>query len=201
MRHILLLVLCLALATGAAVSAAQDTAKTSEFSLTKGDTLTAAEDSAVRATLLSYLAAVQKLDWRKAATYVDRESFLAAVEPLIAGAAPDPALRANKRREIFGVSTYDSLEKKPLPDLFFSMMTYAMSVDPTRVAILEKAQIELIGSRKVRGKVHVAYSLTLPAESDTLQPYVSVTADRLRKVGDDWKIVIIQEHGTAQGEP
>jgi len=200
-RRILLLVLCLALAFGAAVSSAQDAAKKSEFSLTKGDTLTAAEDSAVRATLLSYLAAVQKLDWKKAATYVDRESFLAAVEPLVAGAAPDPALRADKRREIFGVSTYDSLEKKPLPDLFFSMMTYAMSVDPTRVAILEKAQIELIGSRKVRGKVHVAYSLTLPAESDTLQPYVSVTADRLRKVGDDWKIVIIQEHGTAQGEP
>ena len=209
MRRTLPLLLCLALAAVAVVSAqetppapAAPTAPTkSGFQVTKGDTLTSQDEAEVRKALLGYLAAVKKLDWRKAADYVDRESFLASVEPLLEQASPNPAFRNDKRREIFGVSTPDSLAQKPLNDLFFSMMTYATVADPTKVAILEKAEIEVIGIRKVRGKVHVAYSLTIPADSDTTQPYVGVTTERLRKVGDDWKIVIVQDQGAPEGTP
>ena len=205
MRRIVPLVLSLAVAAALAVNlsgavkAADD--EKIPMTITAGDSLSPTEHEAVRKVLLAYLDAVKIRDWKTAAKYVDRESFLAAVEPLIENVAPDPAKREEARRMIFGVGTTDSLVKKPLPDLFWSMMTYAMTADPTGAAMMEKAKFSLLGARKIKGKVHIAYMITVAAESDTLQPYTRVTAERLRKVGNDWKIMIAQDHGGGRAKP
>jgi hypothetical protein len=161
--------------------------------VTGGDSLTAAEDAAVRATLLRYLEAVQKRDWREAANHVDRESFLRAVEPMIEQVSPDPAGRGAARRMIFGVGTHDSLARRPLPELFAAMMIYALTADPTGFVLMEKARFSLLAARRVKDHVAVAYSLTVPADNDSLPPTVRVTAERLKKVGDEWKILIAQD--------
>jgi hypothetical protein len=173
--------------TGAAGAADEETVP---LRLTGGGELDEQEDREVRATLAAYLAAIQKRDWRAAAKHVDRESFLDGVEPLIERVAPDPALRAQATRSIFGVGTKDSLERRSTEELFASMMTYATAADPAGTALMEKARFALLGARKIRDRVHIAYQLTLPAHGDSTQPYTRVTAERLRKVGGDWKIVI-----------
>ena len=196
MRRILVIAPCLALAAVLCLRGpvAADDAPV-PLRATGGDSLTAAEDREVRATLLHYLEAVRVRDWREAAKDVDRASFLKAVEPMVEAVAPDPALRAAARRTIFGASTFDSLEKRPLPDLFAGMMNYVMTADPHTVAMMEKAKFNLLAARKIRGRVHIAYTLTVPSESDTTQPYVRVTAERLIRDGDRWKILIAQDHG------
>jgi hypothetical protein len=200
-RRILPALLCLALATGLASFSRAADEETVPLRITKGDELTPDEDKAVRATLLRYLEAVQKLDWRGAAKYVDRETFLQAVEPMVAQVSPDPAERNATRRMIFGVSTFDSLARRPLPELFAGMMTYAMSADPTGMALMEKAKISLLGARKIKGRVHVAYQLTVPAPGDSTQFSTHVTAERLKKIGDEWKILIAQDAGGGRAKP
>jgi hypothetical protein len=158
--------------------------------MTKGEELSAEEDQAVRATLSAYLAAVQKRDWPAAAKHVDRASFLAGVDPLIARVAPNVSLRPEVTRAIFGVSTNDSLARLPTEKLFASMMAYAQAADPNGVALMEKAKFSLLGARKLKGEVAIAYQLTIPPDSAGAQPYTRVTAERLRKVGAEWKILI-----------
>jgi hypothetical protein len=158
--------------------------------MTAGDTLSAADDAAVRATLTAYLAAVQKLDWRTAGLYVDRASFLAGVEPLVAQVAPDSTQRPAVRRRIFGVGSADSLERLPTPELFAGMMNYAMAADPSGIALMENATFRLLGARRLGDEVAIAYQLTVPAASDTTQPYVRVTAERMRRVDGAWKITV-----------
>ena len=201
MHRLLPVVLCLALAVVLAPWSGAAEEEKVQLTLTKGEELTEEEEKEVRATLLSYLEAIQKLDWREAAKYVDRETFLGAVEPMVEQVAPDPAQRNDARRMIFGVGTYDSLAKRPLPDLFAGMMGYAMSADPTMAAMMEKAKISLLGARKLKGRVHIAYQLTVPSESDSTQPYIHVTAERLKKFGNDWKILIAQDHGGGRAKP
>lgn len=205
MRRILSAVLCLVLATTFAprAPAAEDGDEVEKvpLTITKGGDLTAAEDREVRATLLRYLEAIQKREWREAAKYVDRETFLGAVEPLVEQVAPDPAKRDEARRMIFGTSTFDSLAKKPLPDLFAAMMIYAMTADPSGVVLMEKAKFNLLGARKIKGRVHIAYQLTVPSAADSTQPYVRVSAERLKKIGDRWKVLIAQDHGGGRARP
>jgi hypothetical protein len=200
-RRILPALLCLALATGLAPWTRAADEETVPLKITKGDTLTAEEDKAVRETLLRYLEAVQKLDWRRAAKYVDRETFLQAVEPMVAEVSPDPAGRSATRRMIFGASTFDSLAQRPLPELFAGMMTYAMTANPAGMALMEKAKISLLGARKIKGRVHVAYQLTVPSPGDSTQPSIHVTAERLKKIGDEWKILIAQDAGGGRAKP
>lgn len=178
---------------GHATSATVDSLDAEEkvpLRMTKGGELNAEEDQAVRATLSAYLAAVQQRDWPAAAKFVDRASFLAGVDPLIARVAPDPAKRPEVTRMIFGASTADSLAKFPTERLFASMMTYALTADPQGVVLMEKAKFSLLGARKLKDEVAIAYQLTIPADSDSTQPYTRVTAERLRKVGKEWKILI-----------
>ena len=158
--------------------------------MTAGVDLTAEEEAAVRGALLSYLEAIQKRDWRAAAKHVDEESFFAGIEPLVAAAEPVEARRAATRRRIFGASTADSLAHMPLEDLFVAMMNYATAADSAGVQLMEQARFALLGARKVEDRVHVAYQLTVPAENDSTQDYTRVTAERMRKVGEEWKIVI-----------
>ncbi len=159
------------------------------LSMTKGSELTKEEDAQVRATLTHYLGALQKRDWREAAKDLDRESFLAGVDPLIASISSDSTTRPAAYRTVFGVSTKDSLNAATTEDLFESMMSYIMQLDPGGAAIMTKAKFALLGARRLQERVHIAYQLTIPAESDSLQPYTSVTAEQLKQVGKDWKIV------------
>lgn len=156
---------------------------------TAGGELTAAEDEEVRATLKSYLAAIQKRDWKTASRYIERASFVAGLPLMMAAIEPDPAKRAEAMNGIFGVSKEDELRAKSTADLFTSVMTYATAKDPESVAMMAKAKFALLGARRIKDRVHIAYQLTVPAESDTLQPYTRVTAERLRRVGKEWKIV------------
>ncbi len=159
------------------------------LSMTKGSELTKQEDKQVRATLTHYLGALQKRDWRTAAQDLDRESFLAGVDPLIASISSDSTTRPAALRKVFGVSTDDSLKATSTEDLFASMMNYVIELDPGGAAIMTRAKFALLGARRLQDRVHIAYQLTLPAESDSVQPYTSITAEQLKKVGKDWKIV------------
>ncbi len=157
--------------------------------MTSGSELTKEEDVAIRATLTHYLGALQKRDWRAAAEDLDRESFLAGVDPLISSISSDSTTRPDAIRRVFGVSTMDSLKAAPTGDLFDSMMSYVIQLDPAGADIMTKAKFALLGARRLQDKVHIAYQLTIPAESDSVQPYTSITAEQLKQVGKDWKIV------------
>ena len=157
--------------------------------MTSGSELTKEEDAQVRATLSHYLVALQKREWRAAAENLDRESFLAGVEPLVASISSDSTTRPDAIRRVFGVSTMDSLNAASTADLFESMMNYVILLDPGGAAIMEKAKFTLLGARRLQDKIHIAYQLTIPAESDSVQPYTSITAEQLKQVGKDWKIV------------
>lgn len=159
------------------------------LSMTKGSELTKEEDKQVRATLTHYLGALQKRDWREAAKDLDRVSFLAGIDPLIASISSDSTTRPAAYRTVFGVSTKDSVNAASTEDLFASMMTYIMQLDPGGAAIMTQAKFTLLGARRLQERVHIAYQLTIPAESDSVQPYTSVTAEQLKLVGKDWKIV------------
>lgn len=186
--RLLLVLAALAVAVPLARAAGDDAPV--PLQVTAGEELTPAEDAAVRRTLTSYLEAIQKRDWKAAARYVDRASFLAGVEPLVAAVEPDSAARAPYRRMIFGAGTPESLAALPLEDLFAAMMRYALAADPEGVLLMEQARFALLGARKIDGRVHIAYQLTLPAASDSLPPYTRVTAERMIPVGDEWKILI-----------
>lgn len=201
MRRILSLVLCLGFATASASWAPAAEDQKVPLQATKGDELSPGEEKEVRATLLRYLGAVQKCDWREAAKYVDRETFMKSVEPLVEAVAPDPARRDEARRMIFGVSTYDSLAAKSLPDLFAAMMNYATVADPASIVLMAKAKFSLLAARKIRGRVHIAYQLTVPSASDSTQPYTRVSAERLKKIDGDWKVLIDQDHGGGRAKP
>jgi hypothetical protein len=156
---------------------------------TAGGELTPEEEKEVRATLLAYLGDIQKRNWRGAAQHVERASFLEGIPAMIASIAPDPAKRAEATGMLFGVTTMDSVRAKPTGDLFHAVMTYATTADPASVEMMGKAKFALLGARRIKDRVHIAYQLTVPAASDTLQPYTQVTAERLRRVGKEWKIV------------
>jgi hypothetical protein len=200
-RRIVFLALCLALATASASwsPAAED--EKVPLQATKGDELSPEEEKEVRATLTRYLEAIKANDWREAAKYVDRETFLQAVEPMVEAVAPDPAKRAEARHMIFGVSTYDSLARKKLPDLFNSMMNYVTIADPASVVTMSTAKFNLLAARKIRGRVHIAYQLTVPSAADSTQPYTRVSAERLKKIDGDWKVLIAQDHGGGRAKP
>jgi hypothetical protein len=157
--------------------------------MTKGSELTPDEDKQVRATLTHYLEALQSRNWREAAKDLDRESFLAGVDPLIASISSDSTTRPAAMRMVFGVSTKDSLNAAPTADLFASMMDYIMQLDPGGAAIMARAKFALLGARRLQDTIHIAYQLTIPAESDSVQPYTRITAEQLKQDGKDWKIV------------
>lgn len=157
--------------------------------MTKGSELTPEEDKQVRATLTHYLEALQSRKWREAAKDLDRESFLAGVDPLIASISSDSTTRPAAMRTVFGVSTKDSLNAASTADLFASMMDYIMQLDPGGAAIMARAKFALLGARRLQDRIHIAYQLTIPAESDSTQPYTRVTAEQLKQDGKDWKIV------------
>jgi len=157
--------------------------------MTKGSELTPDEEKQVRATLTHYLEALQGRNWREAAKDLDRQSFLAGVDPLIASISSDSTTRPGAMRMVFGVGTKDSLNAAPTGDLFASMMDYIMQLDPGGAALMARAKFALLGARRMQDKIHIAYQLTIPAESDSLQPYTRVTAEQLKQVGKDWKIV------------
>jgi hypothetical protein len=180
----------LILAVPLALAAGDAPVETVPMRMTAGDDLKPAEEEAVRRTLTAYLEALQKRDWRGASKYVDRESFLEGIEPLVAAVEPDEHERPPYRRMIFGASTFDSLKTMPLDGMFAAMMQYALTADPHGVLLMERARFSLLGARKIKGRVHIAYQLTLPAENDSTPPYTRVTAERLRQVGKDWKILI-----------
>lgn len=193
MRHGFARFLAVGLALGIAVSLPRAVAGEGEavpLQMTAGTELAPEEDAAVRASLLGYLEAIRKRDWRTAARHVDRESFLAGIEPLVAAAEPVEGQQAAARRRIFGASTVDSLGRMKIEDLFASMMSYATVADSAGVHLMERARFALLGARKIEDRVHIAYQLTLPAESDSLEDYTRVTAERMRKVGHEWKIII-----------
>ena len=157
--------------------------------MTKGSELTPEEEKQVRATLTHYLEALQGRNWREAAKDLDRESFLAGVEPLIASISSDSTTWPGAMRMVFGVGTKDSLKAAPTADLFASMMDYIMQLDPGGAAIMARAKFALLGARRLQDRIHIAYQLTIPAESDSVQPYTRVTAEQLKQDGKDWKIV------------
>jgi len=183
------LALAVALLAGFANSGRAADDKPVSVTMTKGSELTPEEDKAIRATLTHYLTALQKKDWAEAAKDLDRDSFLEVVDPLIASLGSDSSTIPVATRNVFGVSTKDSMRTTPMEVLFSNMMNYVTSLDPNGVGLMAKAKFALLGARKLQDKVHIAYSLTIPAESDTLQPYTRVTAEQMKQVGKDWKII------------
>ncbi len=157
--------------------------------VTKGDSLSKAEEEKVRGILKDYLEALKAGDYARAGTHIDSVSFLASVDTLARTIASSDELMPAARRKIFGASTTDSLVHRPFPETFRSYMQYQESAHPEMRGILARAQLQVLAARRMKDRVHVAYQLTLPAEKEDAQPYTTVTAEQMRLVGSDWKIV------------
>lgn len=164
-------------------------AETVPLKVTAGEELSAKDNEAVKASLSAYLAALKKGDYRAAGAYVDSKSFLANVDTLASLITTPELPRPAARRKMFGSSTTDSLAKRPFPEVFRSYMEYQESENPTMRGTLAKAEVEVLAARRVGDKVHVAYQLSLPPEGPGAEPFTSVTAEQLRKIGGKWKIL------------
>jgi hypothetical protein len=151
--------------------------------------LSKAEDREVRATVRRYFAALQKKDYTKAGAELDRDSFFAAVDPMIASVASDSTHHAAARRKMFGVSTADSLAATPVPVLFASLMRYFEWVSPEAAVSLAGAEMEVLATRKHNGRVHVAYELTVTPTTPGATPIARVTALQMKQQNGRWAIV------------
>jgi len=162
---------------------------------TLGDSIPPAETAALKKTLNDYLVALQKKDYAKAGSFIDRATFLESAEDMVRGMATDSTAdstvaRADVRRRVFGVGTRDSLEKRSTGALFTSFMTYMDATNPQANAALATASILVLAARSMNGVVHVAYQLTLGPTADRKEPYTQVTAQKMKKVDGRWVILL-----------
>lgn len=155
----------------------------------EGKPLSKKEEKDVRKALSDYLEALQKHDYEKAGELLDRPSLLAAVEPMVSTISSDSTHHAAALRQIFGVSTRDSIEQRSNGDLFASLMAYLTQLNPGALSVISQASIELLAARKMGDKVHIAYQLTLPPSEPNGLPYEQVTAQQMRKVDGKWRIL------------
>jgi hypothetical protein len=156
---------------------------------TEGTELSKADDAAVRKTLTDYLDALRTKDYAKAGDLIDRASLLATVEPMVHSVASDTTHAEVARRNIYGVSTPDSIAARSNGLLFTSLMSYLLKINPGAARVLEHATIEVLATRQIKGKASVAYQLSLPSTEPGGMPYEQVTAQQLKKIDGKWKIL------------
>jgi hypothetical protein len=171
---------------GAALAADEATVP---LQATQGSELSKKDDKEVKRVLSEYLDAMKKRDYARAAGYLDHETFLKGVEPMVQSIASDSTTRPAAYRMLFGVSTPDSVAARPMPDLYTHFMGYLETVNPNMSAVMARAEIKMLAARRIKDRVHVAYQLTLPPETPDGEPYVTVSAQQMRKVGKEWKIL------------
>ncbi len=161
---------------------------------TKGTELSKEEEEQVRSVLRTYLEALKRGDYAEAGKQIDRASFLASVDTLARMIASDDTQVPAARRKLFGASTPDSLAARPVSESFRSYMEFQEATNPEMRDILQKAELQILAARRMNDRVHVAYQLTLPAEKPDAQPFTSVTAEQVREVDGQWKIVFRLDH-------
>ena len=155
------------------------------------------DDHDVREVLQRYLDALRKRDFATAGECLDRASFLAHIDPLVATVASDSIQRGFALRHMFGVSTKDSLAAQPMGQSFAALIHYLEQTTPGSTAALTKAEFNILTTRRRGDRAYVAYELTVPADSTggtPVTPVTHVTADQLVKVGWKWKILFTLEH-------
>lgn len=158
---------------------------------TVGDSLPPAETAAVKKTLDDYLRALQKKDYARAGSVIDRASFLAQAENMVRLTVIDSTKDdARVRRQIFGAGTRDSLARMSTPALFTAFMNYLNTTNPEANAAVADATIQILAVRMIDGVAHVAYQLTLPPTKLRPQAYTQVTVQNMQKVSGKWWILV-----------
>jgi hypothetical protein len=184
-------------ATPARPASADSTAKTPadapviKIVPTVGDSLSPSEAAAVKKTLDDYLRALQKKDYARAGSVIDRASFLAQAENMVRLTVIDSTKDdARVRRQIFGAGTRDSLAAMPTSALFTAFMNYLNATNPEANAAVANATIQILAVRMIDGIAHVAYQLTLPPTKLRPDPYTQVTVQNMQKVDGKWWILV-----------
>ena len=158
---------------------------------TIGDSLSPSETAAVKKTLDDYLRALQKKDYARAGSVIDRASFLAQAENMVRLTVIDSTKDdARVRRQIFGAGTRDSLAAMSTPALFTAFMNYLNATNPEANAAVANATIQILAVRMIDGIAHVAYQLTLPPTKLRPDPYTQVTVQNMQKVNGKWWILV-----------
>jgi len=158
---------------------------------TVGDSLSPSETAAVKKTLDDYLRALQKKDYARAGSVIDRASFLAQAENMVRLTVIDSTKDdARVRRQIFGAGTRDSLAAMSTPALFTAFMNYLNATNPEANAAVANATIQILAVRMIDGIAHVAYQLTLPPTKLRPDPYTQVTVQNMQKVDGKWWILV-----------
>ena len=156
---------------------------------TQGTELSKEDDKAVRKVLSDYLDALKQSDYEKAGELIDRASLLATVEPMVHSISSDSTTAPAARRKIFGVSTPDSIAARGNGPLFASLMAYLLTTNPAAGNLMQKAEVQVLATRQIKGKASVAYQLTIPASEPGGMPYEQVTAQQMKKVDGKWRIL------------
>jgi hypothetical protein len=179
---------------GGATAPPARTAKVAKlpFKPTKGDSLSPADDAAVRKTLLDYLDAMKHKDFARAASYLDSATFVAAADTLVEQAANDSTPPSLIRSAMFGTPDPDSLHAWPIARLFASLMAATEAANPGALDAVAHAEIEVLAALRVEDHVVVAYQLSVPAPDPAAQPLTHVTAEKLRQIGGRWRILFQQ---------
>jgi hypothetical protein len=159
---------------------------------TVGDSIPPAEVKAINQALTDYLAALRQRDYVRAGGFIDRTTLLAQSESMLVQMAADSTKKAPTRRELFGVSTRDSLAARSTGEIFAAFMHYMDAANPGANATLTDASIQVLAARRMKGVVHVAYQLTLPPTRQRPEPYTQVTAQQMKWIDGQWKILVTE---------
>jgi len=184
-----LLALVLALAAGARAGRAED-APVMKLEATAGDSLSAAETREVNQVLSDYLAALRQKDYVRAGSFIDRTTLLASSEATLRALAPDSTRLDSTRARVFGVASRAALAKRSTGEIFAAFMRYMDATTPGANAVLADATIQVLVARRMNDTVSVAYQLTIPPAQGRTEPYTQVTAQRMRRVDGQWRILV-----------
>jgi hypothetical protein len=157
--------------------------------VSQGDSLTAAEESAVKGVLLDYLSALKARNFRRAGAHIDEPTFRALADSMVIEAAGDSLPLDEVRRTIFGMASRDSMRARPVPLLFETLVAASEAADPGAFGAVAGAQIDVLAVRRVDHHVVIAYQLTIPGAGPEGQPLTHVTAETMRPTKWGWKIV------------
>jgi hypothetical protein len=159
------------------------------FEASKGDTLTPDEENAVKGVLYDYLSSIKARDFLRAGGHIDEPSFYALTDTMVREASGDTLPADEVRRALFGTASREELLKRPVPQLFASLIAASEAANPGAFGAVADAQIDVLAVRRVDDHVVIAYQLTIPGAGPEGQPVSHVTAETMRAGSQGWKIV------------
>ena len=143
----------------------------------------------MKGVLFDYLSSIKARDFLRAGGHIDEASFYALTDTMVKEASGDSLPEDTVRRDLFGTASREELRKRPVPELFASLIAASEAANPGAFGVIADAQIDVLAVRRVDDHVVVAYQLTIPNAGPEGQPISHVTAETLRPSAKGWKIV------------